>query len=88
MTIEIEIIGIEPPCPRCKKTMENAEKAAEKLRATDIDVTVTKLDAMADSTMDRFGLLKTPVLVVDGVVKISGKVPDPGVIERIVRKSL
>ena len=86
MTINIEIIGVEPACYRCKETKENAEKAAEKLRAKGIEVTVNKLDVMAKSTMDRFGVVRTPALVVNGSIKIMGKVPDPGVIERIVRK--
>ena len=88
MTIKIEIIGVEPACYRCKETKENAEKAAEKLRAEGIEVSVSKLDVMAKSTMDRFGVVRTPVLVVNGSIKIMGKVPDPGVIERILRKEL
>ena len=88
MTIEIEIIGVEPACYRCKETKENVEKAAEKLKADGIEVTVNKLDVMAKSTMDRFGVVRTPALVVNGSIKIMGKVPDPGVIERIVRKEL
>ena len=88
MTIKIEIIGVEPACYRCKETKENAEKAAQRLRDTGIDVTVDKLDVMAKSTMDRFGVVRTPALVVNGVIKIMGKVPDPGVIERIARKEL
>lgn len=86
--INIEIIGVEPACYRCKETKENADKAAAKLREEGIDITVTKLDVMAKSTMDRFGVVRTPALVVNGSIKIMGKVPDPGVIERIVRKEL
>jgi len=88
MTISIEIIGVEPACYRCKETKENAEKAAAKLRAEGQDITIDKLDVMAKSTMDRFGVVRTPALVVNGSIKIMGKVPDPGVIERIVRKEL
>ncbi len=88
MSVIIEIIGVEPPCHRCKETLENAKKAAERLKSDNISVTINKLDVMEDSTMDRFGLVKTPVLVINGVVKIMGKVPDPGVIERLVRKEL
>jgi Thioredoxin domain len=88
MTISIEIIGVEPACYRCKETKQNAEKAAAKLRAEGLDITIDKLDVMAKSTMDRFGVVRTPALVVNGSIKIMGKVPDPGVIERIVRKEL
>jgi len=88
MIVNIEIIGVEPACYRCKETKENAEKAAEKLRADGIDITINKLDVMAKSTMDRFGVVRTPALVVNGSIKIMGKVPDPGVIERIILQEI
>lgn len=88
LTVKIEVIGVEPACYRCKETKENVDKAAAKLKADGIDVSVEKLDVMAKSTMDRFGVVRTPTLVVNGVIKIMGKVPGPAVIERIVRKEL
>jgi hypothetical protein len=88
MTTYIEIIGVEPPCYRCKETKENTEKAVAKLVQEGHDITVDKLDIMNKSTMQRFGLVRTPAFAVNGVIKIMGKVPDPGVIERIIRKEL
>jgi hypothetical protein len=88
MTIQVEIIGVEPACYRCKETKENAEKAAANLRKAGVDVQVQKLDVMEKSTMDRFGVVRTPAVAVNGVIKVMGKVPSPGVIERIIRKEL
>ena len=88
MIVKVEIIGVKPACPRCKKTEENADKAAEKLRSEGIEIQVTKLDVMAKETMERFGIVRTPGLAINGTMKIMGKVPDPGVIERLVRKEL
>ena len=88
MTIRIEIIGVEPACYRCKETMENAEKAAANLRLDGVDVTINKLNVMEKSTMDKFGVVRTPAVAVNGVIKVMGKVPAPGVIERIIRKEL
>jgi hypothetical protein len=88
MSIRVEVIGIEPPCKRCKEAYENVLKAAESLRAEGIVVEVTKLDAMADETAERYGLVLTPTIVVNGVVKILGKVPDPGVVVRLIRKEI
>lgn len=88
MANKLEIIGVEPACKRCKQTMENAVKAAERLRAEGIEVEVEKLDVMAEETMDRFGVVRTPAVALNGVVKMMGKVPDPGVIERMIRKEL
>ena len=88
MTLRVEIIGVEPACHRCKQTLENAEKVAAKLRTGGVDVAVNKLNVLEKSTMDRFGVVRTPAVAVNGVIKIMGKVPDPGVIERIIRKEL
>ncbi|MBE0634285.1 thioredoxin family protein [Candidatus Bathyarchaeota archaeon] len=88
MSIRVEVIGIEPPCKRCKEAYENVLKAADTLRAEGVVVEVTKLDAMADETAERYGLVLTPTIVVNGVVKILGKVPDPGVIVRHIRREI
>jgi hypothetical protein len=88
MVIKLEVIGVIPACKRCKVTQENALKAALKLQSEGVEVKVTKLDVMAAETMDRFGVVRTPALALNGVIKIMGKVPDPGVIERLIRKEL
>ena len=88
MTLQVEIIGVEPACYRCKETLENAEKAATNLRKDGIDVTIRKLDVMDKSTMERYGIVRTPAIAVNGALKMMGKVLDPGVIERIIRKDL
>jgi hypothetical protein len=88
MIVKVEIIGVEPPCQRCKKTKENVDKVAEKLKAEGIDVQVTKLDVMAKETRDKFGLVRTPGLSINGTMKIMGKIPDPGVIERLIHREL
>ena len=88
MAIQVEIIGVEPACYRCKETKENADKAAAALRKDGHEIVVTKLDVMEKSTMDRFGVVRTPAVAVNGVIKVMGKVPDSGVIERIIRKEL
>lgn len=84
--MRVDVIGIEPPCKRCKEAYENVLKAADMLKADGVDIEVQKLDAMSEETMDRFGLVLTPSIAVDGVVKILGKVPDPGVIVRLIRR--
>lgn len=82
------MIGPNPPCPRCKKAEENARKAADKLREEGFRIEVSKLDVMAQETVSRYGVVRTPAVAVNGVIKIMGKLPDPGVIERLIRKEL
>lgn len=86
--LKVEVIGVNPPCPRCKKTEENARKAAKRLIEEGHQVEVTKLDVTAEETISRFGVIMSPAVAVNGVVRIMGKLPDPGVIERILRKEL
>jgi hypothetical protein len=86
--IQVEVIGVEPACYRCKETMQNTEKVAAKLRQEGHEITVSKLDVMNKSTMEKYGVVRTPAFALNGVIKIMGKVPDSGVIERIIRKEL
>jgi small redox-active disulfide protein 2 len=65
---KIQILGTG--CRKCTTLAETAEAAA---RALALDYTlekVTNLNAIAS-----FGVMFTPALVVDGTVKVAGKVP-------------
>lgn len=86
--IKVEVVGVSPPCPRCKKTEENAKEAASKLVREGVKVEVVKLNITAKETISKYGVLMSPAIAVNGVVKIMGKVPDIGVIERLLREAL
>ena len=87
--IEVEVIGVEPPCPRCKKTMENAMNAASRLyEKTGAIANINKLDVSSREVAERYGVIMTPAVAVNGVVRIMGKVPDVGMIERVLRKEV
>ena len=88
LELKVEVIGVSPPCPRCKKTEENARKAAAKLAAEGLNVEVAKLDVVAKETISKYGVVATPAIAINGVVKIMGKELDAGVIERLLRKEL
>ena len=88
MELKVEIIGVSPPCPRCKRTEENAKKAAAKLSAEGVKVEVTKLNVIAKETIAKYGVVATPAMAINGVVKIMGKELGAGVIERLLRKEL
>lgn len=65
--MKIQILGTG--CAKCKKLSENAEKAAIELG---LDYTLEKLTDIKD--IMAFNVMMTPALVVDGVVKLSGRV--------------
>jgi len=73
--MNIKILG--SGCPSCKKLEENAKKAVAELG---IDATFEKVSDYKDIVS--YGVMKTPALVVDGKVKLSGRVVSPEEIKK------
>jgi small redox-active disulfide protein 2 len=65
---KIQILGTG--CKKCQTLADTADKAARELGLEYTLEKVTKLNDIAS-----FGVMFTPALVVDGSVKIAGKVP-------------
>lgn len=65
--MNIKILGTG--CTNCKKLEENARKAVEELG---LDATIEKVTEIKD--IMKYGVMKTPALVVDEKVKIMGRV--------------
>ncbi|MDA3938451.1 MAG: thioredoxin family protein [Spirochaetia bacterium] len=65
--MKIEILGTG--CPSCLKLEKNAKDAVKSLG---VDAEILKVSDMTD--IMNYGVTRTPALVVDGVVKSSGKV--------------
>ncbi len=64
----IQVLG--GGCPKCRKLTEAAEEAA---RAAGIEFKLEKVTDM--QAIAGFGVMATPALVVDGKVKVSGRIP-------------
>lgn len=77
---DLKILGTG--CPKCQKLMETAEAAARELG---IDYKLEKVKEI-EKIME-FGVMVTPALVVDGEVKISGKVPTPDQAKDMLRET-
>ncbi len=65
--MKIQILG--SGCLKCKKLAEAAEIAAKELQ---LDYEIEKITDI--NQILAFGVMITPALAVDGVVKVSGKV--------------
>ena len=65
--MRIEILGMG--CPKCKKLMENAKKAADELGVKAEFVKVEDMDRIVS-----YGVMMTPALAVDGRVMCYGKI--------------
>jgi len=65
---KIEILGMG--WPKCNQLEERAKDAVKELG---VDAEVIKVQDI--KTITNYGVLMTPALVVDGVVKVAGKLP-------------
>ena len=73
----IQILGTG--CPKCKMLFNNTEQAAGELG---IEARIEKVEMIAD--IIRFGVMTTPALVVDGVVKSAGRVLSADEIKKLL----
>ena len=67
-------------CAKCKKLIEHAEAAA---KALGIEYRVEKVTDLRE--IMKFGVMTTPALVVDGSVKVAGKVPSVDELKDLLR---
>ena len=65
---KLQILGTG--CPKCKKLAEVTEQAAKDLG---IEFEIEKVTEVKE--IMKFGVMMTPALVVDGQVKVMGRVP-------------
>ncbi|MBL1224573.1 thioredoxin family protein [Enterococcus sp. BWR-S5] len=77
--MDIKIVG--PGCKNCQKLRENVETAISELGITP---TVTKIEDMAEIV--KTGVLKTPGLIIDDQVVVSGRVAKPKEIIQLLQK--
>jgi small redox-active disulfide protein 2 len=75
---KLQILGTG--CAKCQKLAENTKSAAEALGIEYQLEKVTQIDEIM-----KFGVMYTPALAVDGVVKVAGKVPDPETIKLMLK---
>ena len=75
---KIQILGTG--CPKCKQLAANAEAAAKELG---IEYSLEKVTKISD--IMKFGVMMTPALVVDGEVKVVGKVPAVAEIKEMLK---
>ena len=68
MKTRLQILGTG--CPKCRMLTEHAERAAQELG---LDYELEKVTEIAKIL--EFGVVATPALVVDGEVRVAGRVP-------------
>jgi len=77
--MKIEILG--SGCAKCNKTKEMAEKAVKEMG---VEAEIVKIEDF-DKILG-YGVMITPALVIDGDVKVAGKVPSVEDIKKWIAK--
>ena len=75
--MEIKVLG--PGCANCKTTYNVVEKV---IKDNNLDVALTKVDDIME--MMSYNILSTPAVVVNGEVKIKGRVPSETEIKELL----
>jgi len=75
---KIEILGTG--CAKCSKLEETARKASDEMG---IEYEVVKVKNIDD--IMNYGVMITPALVVNGVVKVAGKVPSVDEVKKLIQ---
>jgi small redox-active disulfide protein 2 len=73
----IKVIG--PGCPKCKATYKNALEA---VKQAGIEANVEKIEDLKE--MMKYNVLTTPVLIIDEVAKIKGRIADVSEIKQLL----
>ena len=76
--MKIEILGMG--CQKCNALDKSAKQAAKELG---IDAEFVKVEDIKE--IMKYGVMNTPALVVDGVVKVSGKIPSVEEIKALLK---
>ncbi len=75
--MEVKVLG--PGCAKCKTAYNVVEKV---IKENNLDVNLTKVDDIME--MMSYNILSTPAIVVDGEVKIKGRVPSENEVKELL----
>lgn len=75
--MEIKVLG--PGCSKCKATYQAVEKV---VKENNLDASLTKVDDIME--IMNYNILSTPAIVVNGEVKVNGRVPGEAEIKEIL----
>ena len=79
----MQLLVLGPGCAKCRKLAEATEQAA---RGLGLDYQLEKVTDLNQILALR--VMMTPALVIDGAVKVTGRVPSLEELQRILRAAL
>ena len=78
--MKIQVLGLG-----CQKCQVLARRTEEAVRLLGVDAVVEKVTDARE--IAGFGVLATPALAVDGVVRVAGRVPDVSAIQALLSRA-
>lgn len=87
MGVTVVVFGPDPPCARCQALKKNAENVAAKLKKEGVGVKVERAIISAKATIQKYGILVSPALAINGIVKFMGRIPSEAEIEKEILKA-
>lgn len=76
---QIKVLG--PGCPKCKTTYNNVLEA---VKQSGIEAEVIKIEDIEE--MMKYNVLTTPVLMIDDVAKVKGRIADVNEIKQLLKQ--
>ncbi len=73
----IKVLG--PGCPKCKTTYANVLEA---VKQTNTEAIVEKIEDIEE--MMKYNILTTPVLMIDDIIKVKGRIADVNEIKQFL----
>ncbi len=80
MSLNVKILG--PGCPKCKKLEKQTIEAVNELK---LDAQVTKVEDIVE--IMNYGIMRTPGLVINEKVILSGRVPSMNELKNILQNN-
>ena len=78
----IEVLGPEPPCYRCVTTLEIVKTTAAELQLENCEI--SKINAYDKSTIEKYGLVITPAVAIDGKIVVFGRIPSKDELKQLI----
>ena len=75
----MKVLVLGTGCARCKTLFENVQAA---VAATGVGAEIEKVEAIEE--IMKYGVMSTPAVVVDGEVKVAGRVPTAKELEALL----
>lgn len=77
--MEIKVLG--PGCPKCETVEKNTRAALEE---AGVEATIEKVKKVSE--IMEYDVIMTPALVINGKIKVSGRVPDKNEIKDWIKE--